>query len=109
MKWFVAAALAATVSIAGSGSASALTFGNIAGRWCGPNNSLTFTSSRITIVPYNKNPTVIEQVSGYLYSDTSIQAFFFAANTRHYYNLTEFAGRTMVATSSFNRTEYKRC
>ena len=108
MRHFATAALAAVLVSCAFGSASAFTFGNIAGRWCGPTATVTFTRSTMTVVPKNHNPTVVFRIADYGYDNAMIHVSFIINDSQREFTFGEFSRSTMVMLFP-NLVEYRRC
>ena len=97
----------------GGGRAFALTFDDIAGRWCGSVSSYTFTPTTLIVVLYADNSRREYPVNGYEYDDAAVTVNWQRNDDRLFTKFSEFNldEHTMVQlrNDAGPRREFRKC
>lgn len=93
--------------------AAALTFKNIAGKWCGVTTNYVFTQSALTVTFHDGSPARKFEVTGYEYLGDTVKMHWVNKGEKLYTDFSEFAadGRTMAQqkNEAGPRRPFRRC
>jgi hypothetical protein len=112
-KIFWAALLSVAFASGGAGAAAALSFKDIAGKWCGLTTDYTFTRNALTVAFHNGAPTRKFQVTSYEYLGGVIKVHWLDKGEKLYTDFGEFSAsaRTMAQqpNNAGPRSPFRRC
>ena len=105
--------VALTATALSGGSAQALTFNDLSGKWCGSVSSYTFEAEAMVVTLYSDNTPRSYRVDSYDYADTTITVNWLRDADKLFTTFGEFSAvnLTMVqqASAGSPRREFKRC
>jgi hypothetical protein len=105
--------LVAILSAALVAEASALSFKNIAGKWCGDITSYQFSRDALTVRFFNGSPTRKFKVTSYEYLGATVKMHWVNKGEKLFTDFSEFSadGRTMAQQKSDAgpRRPFRRC
>jgi hypothetical protein len=109
----ISALTVAILAIGAGGEAAALTFDDIAGKWCGSVSSYTFTVSRLIVVLYSDNSRREYKVDDYQYEDDAVTVNWQRDGDKLFTRFSEFSADNKFMAQQQNkagpRREFKRC
>ena len=109
----VAILAAAAVAALGGGTARALTFQDIAGKWCGEVSSYVFAPDKLTVVLLSDNSQRVYAIDGYDYDEAVITVTWERGDEQLITEFGEFSAdhRAMVQLENDvgQRREFRRC
>jgi hypothetical protein len=105
----LAAALAAGVAT----EATALSFKNIGGKWCGLTTNYIFTQNSLTVTFHDGTPTRKFQVTGYEYLGDTVKMHWLSKGEKLYTDFSEFSADNRTMAQQKNeagpRRPFRRC
>lgn len=106
---FLVAILSAALVV----EASALSFKNIAGKWCGETTNYTFSRNSLVVTFHNGSPTRNFKVTSYEYIGDMVKMHWINKSEETYTDFSEFSadGRTMAQkkNEAGPRRPFQRC
>jgi hypothetical protein len=103
----------AAIAISAGQPAAAMTFEDIAGKWCGSVSSYTFTPGKLIVVLYDGNQRYEYKIDDYEYEEGTITVNWQRNGEKLFTKFSEFSGDDRFMAQQQNnagpRREFKRC